>query len=231
MRRSDSRLGALRSAVGITGCLLLVATSAVAQTATPPAPYDGIITLEIWSTDDRLIHGDEPVERRLLQEARYILAGLIHGWEFVYVPEYPARGVERIFELVPLGGVEWGDPRLTVRDLLDERTTLYGQLDYRLSDVDLARVRRWRNLGAARSVGSGSAPLLLGLAGKEQSIEEAIHRAIRDYLRNRSFNRPREATGLVVLAEPPTVRTVAGTYEARVSVLIHLVEVLEYRVF
>ena len=92
-------------------------------------------------------------------------------------------------------------------------------------------MRRWRDLGAARSAGSGSAPLLLGLAGKEQSIEEAIHRAIRDYLRNRSFNRPREATGLVVLAEPPTIRTVAGTYEARVSVLIHLVEVLEYRVF
>lgn len=180
---------------------------------------------------DRIIHNEDPVERRLLEEARYTLGGMIHGWEFVYVPEYPARGVERLFELTPLGEVAWGDPRLAVRDLRDERVTVYGQLDYRLSEADLARVRRWRNLGAARSVGSGSAPLLQGLAGKERSIEDAIHRSIRDHLRSRSFNRPREATGLVVLAEPPDVRTVAGTYEARVSVLVHLVEVLDYLTF
>ncbi len=217
--------------VGVVVYALLVTISSVAQTATPPAPYDGVITLEIWSTDDRIIHGEESVERRLLQEGRYTLSGMIHGWEFVYVPEYPARSVERLFELTPLGEIAWGDPRLTVRDLRDERTTVYGQLDYRLSEVDRARVRRWRNLTAVRSDGFGSAPLLLGLGGKEQSIEEAIHRAIRDHLRSRSFNRPREATGLVVLAEPPDVRTVAGTYEARVSVLVHLIEVVEYRVF
>jgi hypothetical protein len=202
-----------------------------AQTPIPPEPWGDRITLEIWSIADRIVHGDTPVEERLLREAQATLSAMIYGFDFIYTPEYPARGVERYFELRPIGGVRWGDPRLEIRDLRDDRTTLYGLIDYRLSTVDRARLEAWRTTDVETGAGSGSAPLLEGYSGKIAALEEAIARAIREHLRQRYFNRPREVTGSVVLREPPRFRTVSGTYEAQVLVSIRITEVVPWVTF
>lgn len=222
---------ATRAAVLLSAALLVVAPVLRAQTPAPPAPYNGEITLEIWSIEDTIIHGDRPAEERLLREAQYTLSGMIYGWNFVYTPEYADRGVARFFELEPVAGIAWGDPRLSLRAAQGGENTLYGQIDFRLSPNDLARLEGWNDLSIARSVGMGSAPLQQGLAGKLTAVEEAIHQAIRDYLRSVTFNRPREVVGSVILEQPPRVRTVSGRYEAQVRVRIRIDEIVEYRVF
>lgn len=199
-----------------------------AQIAAPP---DDSITLEIWSIEDRIIHGDTPVEERLLREARYTLSGMIYGWDFSYIPAHRARGVERYFQLEPVGSISWGDPRLRLRDLRGVRESLYGQIDYRLSPADLQRRRAWRDLRAARAGGMGSAVLQQGLPGKLQAVEEAIHAALLAHLREVAPNRPREVRGSLALERPPRIRTVSGTYEAQVSVLIIVDEIQDYTVF
>jgi hypothetical protein len=216
----------------LTAALLVGTGSGVsAQTPVPPERWGDHLTLEVWSIADRIIHGDEPVEDRLLREARYTISGMIYGFEFVYTPEYPARKVDRYFTLEPTGQIPWGDTRLHLRDLRDERTTLYGLIDYELSENDRIRLRSWRNSDVERAAGHGAAPLLDGLDGKIAAIEDAVHHALREHLRDRYFNRPREVTGTVVLREPPRIRTRSGMYEAQVLLYIHIRDVREYLAF
>jgi hypothetical protein len=214
--------------------LVIAAAGVAAQTPAPPAPFNEEITLEVWAIEDRIIHPDTGAEERLLREAQYVLSGMIFGWDFVYTPEYADRGVARYFELDPLGEIAWGDPRLVLRDLRDSRnrdSAIHGQIDFSLSATDLQRLRAWRAMDTERSGGMARAPLQEGYQAKISAMEEAIHQAIRDYLRGTTFNRPREVVGSVVLDRPPRMRTVSGSYEAQVRVLIRVDEVLEYRVF
>jgi hypothetical protein len=214
--------------------LLLLCAAALpsgAQTPVPPEPWSDVLSVEIWSIADRIIHGDTPVEERLLREAQFTISGMIYGFDFVYTPEYRARGVERSFELSPVTGIPWGDPRLVIREIHDDRTTLYGLIDYTLSAADHSRVRSWQQIDVERATGTGSAPLRAGLDGKIRAIEEALHSAVRSHLQGLYQNRPREVTGTVVLREAPRIRTVSGTYEARVRIFIHVTEVRKYRIF
>lgn len=215
----------------ILALIIALGTDVFAQTPVPPEPWDDKISLEIWSAVDRVIHGDTPVEERFLREAQFTLSGMIYGYRFTYIPAYPARGVERLFDVELINQIPWGDPALTIRELRDERTTVYGVIDYTVSDADRARLRGWRSIDVERARGIGYAPLLQGLPGKITSVEEAIYRAIRDHLRERYQNRPREVTGTVVLRTPPRIRTVAGEYEAIVDVVLNIDEVRSYLVF
>ncbi|MFW5827244.1 MAG: hypothetical protein ACOCU4_04085 [Alkalispirochaeta sp.] len=221
-------------AVALLGGMGTLSAPVAAQTPAPAAPFNGEITLEVWAMEDRIIHPDTDAEERLLREAQYVLSGMIFGWDFVYTPEYAARGVTRYFELERVGEIAWGDPRLRLRDLRDSRnrdSAIHGQIDFALSAGDVQRLEAWRAMDTERSGGMGTAPLEEGFPGKLEAMEEAIHQAIRDYLRGTTFNRPREVVGSVLLDRPPRVRTVSGTYEAQVRVLIRIDEVVEYQVF
>ncbi len=203
-----------------------------AQTPSPPGPYEGGITLELWTTEDRIIHGeDSTAEVRLLQEARYTLSGIVYGWEFSYIPGDASRRVSERFTVDPIGQVPWGSAGLRVRDIRAVENTLHGQIDYTFTADEKARLSYWASFTTARSSGIGTAPLLEGTEGKIAAIENAIHRAVREYLRSRYPNRPREARGEVALIRPPRIRTVSGEYEARVTVSIDLQDVRDYLVF
>ncbi len=210
---------------------LLSSYHPAAQTPVPPEPWGDVLNMEIWSISDRIIHGDAPVEERLLREAQYTISAMIFGFDFIYTPEYPARNVERYFSLEPVGQIPWGDTRLMLREIRDERTTLYGLIDYELSEYEKIRLRSWQNRDVERAAGHGSAPLLDGLEGKLAAVEEAVHHGLREFLRGRYINRPREVTGTVVLREPPRIRTRAGMYEAQVLLYIHIREIREYLAF
>lgn len=203
-----------------------------AQTPVPPRPYEGGITIELWTTEDTIIHGAEAApERRLLEEARYTLSGLIYGWDFSYTPGDARRDVPERFELEPLGLVPWGSPGLRVRDLRALEGRLHGQIDYSFSESERARLRQWESFTTGRSSGTGRGDLYAGTPGKIDAIENALHQAVRNYLRGRYPNRPREATGSIAFVRPPRIRIVSGEYEALVTIVIDLHDVRDYLVF
>lgn len=202
-----------------------------AQVPGPAYDREEGISIELWSIDDAIIHGDTPPEERLLREAQYTISGMLYGWSFRYVPAARARGVTQEFELEPRAYIRWGDPALTVRDIATDENIVYGLVDYTLSPDDRARRESWRSIVTVRSSGIGEAALLDGTAGKLAAIEEAIRDAIDRHLREVVPNRPREVRGEVVLGEPPRIRPVAGRYEARVTVLVRIEAVRPYLAF
>ncbi|MCG8525843.1 MAG: hypothetical protein MI748_05660 [Opitutales bacterium] len=202
-----------------------------AQTPGPAHDRPAVISIELWSIDDRILHGDRSPEDRFLAEAQYTISGMIYGWSFRYVPESRVRAVGQEFALQPHASIPWGDPALNVREVRSVDNILYGLTDYRLSQHDRARRESWQSIATVRSSGVGTGDILAGADGKLLAIEEAIRDAIDRHLRMVVPNRPREAHGDVVLAEAPRIRPISGLYEARVHVLIRIEAVLPYLVY
>lgn len=216
--------------VAVFGALFLTfgVPGAVAQIPGPVHDSIETISIELWSIDDSIIHGDTSPEERLLREAQYSISGMLYGWSFRYVPGSRARRVEQEWEIQPHANIPWGDPALTVRETAASENRIYGLVDYELTEEDQARQEAWRGVRTSRSSGTGTADLMEGTAGKLASIEEAIRDAVDRHLREVVPNRPREVWGDIMLAEPPRIRPVAGRYESRVSVLIRIEAVRPY---
>ncbi|SIQ15677.1 hypothetical protein SAMN05920897_104162 [Alkalispirochaeta americana] len=191
-----------------------------------------VITLEIWTIEDTLIHQDgSSPEERLLREARYTLSGMIYGWDFSYTPGDRLRQVEELFHLEPLGTVPWGAPELRLRETRVRDGTRYGQFDYRLPPEAQAHRSQWESFASLHSSGTARADLLEGYQGKIAALEKALHQAVREHLRPRHPNKPHQVRGSLVLSRPPRIRTVSGYYEATVTIALEIRDATDYLLF
>jgi len=213
----------LATIVAIAGVL-----PCAAQVPGPAYDRQEILSIEIWSIDDTILHGDTPPEERFLREAQYTISGMLYGWSFRYVPASRPRRVQQEWDLEPSAEIPRGDEALRVRDVAYRENMFYGVVDFSLDRLDRARRDAWSGVRTSRSGGVGTADLMGGTDAKLAAIEEAIRDAVDRHLREVVPNRPREAWGDVMLAEPPRIRPVAGTYEARVTVLLRIEAVRPY---
>lgn len=228
VRRLSANTVLLR--IALLGALLLGAIEIL--------PADDILVAEVWMDRSPVLpagsrdqaDGDEIAES-LLAEAQYVFSGMIYGFTFVYTPSDRARSVEQVFRLEPLAVIPWGDDRLSVSDTRGEGYRTYGRFRYRLSDDQAARVAAWASSAVPAHGGEGSSSITGGRDAKYAAIEDACRETIRDYLRTKVYNKPREIRGQVTFAEPPRVRLTAGGYTARVRLKIRVEVLRVYRSF
>ena len=236
MTRSHPLITRLATAA-LLAVLPFLAAPARAQSA-GGEPDDPILTIEVWSELDPLVAdgGARPVPRevaieRLLDEASYVLSGMIYGFVFRYVPADPGRRVAEEFELDPYATVVRGDPRLEVFQTWVEDDRLYARVFYSVDEAQSGWYRGWRSAANSSSAGVGVAPFVLGPTVKPQAITDAIRMAIRNHARELEFNRPQEIAGAVLLSSAPTVGIRDGNYEASVTVLLQIDSITRYHVF
>lgn len=225
--RADTRR-VIRSAVFIG---LLLSLAPVSDAASQTVLHESSLTLEIWTERDRIIHPEGSPEERLLQELRYVVSGMVYGYRFAYTPSWGDRNVAERFLLEPAATIPWGDSAATTLDLADRGNTVYGQFMYNLSHRQRSLRSRWDSATVPDSSGSGSANIMDGYSGKIDAMEEAIHQALRVYLRGETRNRPREVTGAILLEEAPRVFIDEGRYVARVDIRILIDTLLPYETF
>ena len=179
--------------------------------------------------------GPEPDGARaleyLLDEARFIFSGMIYGLRFVFVPSDRARDLPETFELSPIHQIPWGDPRLDVFSTHRDGTLVHAKLRYRPAEHEMVRLRGWGSTAVTATNGAGSSSIRLGLESRRLAIENAVMNAVREYLRSRHFNKPREATGFVAFEGAPRVYIDRGEYHARVAVKIRVENVRAYETF
>lgn len=235
--RSRSKIFRVLPGAGVLLPAALVALAALvwpaaARAQIPQRPLEEMITLNVWTVEDAIIHSRETTpEERLLREAQYTLSGMIYGWDFTYTPGDPRRRIPEVFVVTPVSTVPWGSAGLRLRDLRAVENTLWAQIDYTLSEMERAHRSRWISATLPRSGGVGHGELLAGWRGKESALEDALRMAVREHLRSRHPNRPLDARGSVVLVNPPRVRTTAGRYEARLTVAVDVQEVRDFLVY
>lgn len=210
--------------------LLLLAASAYGE---------DLLSVEIWcevqpvlfSPDaDNTLH-ETDAYRQLFEEARLIFSGMIYGYEFTYVPSDKSRGVPEILDCKPVAEIAPGDKNLRYvsGDLADNR--LYGRFTYALEQFQNARRESWQTISVPAVFGKGEGKVWAGEDGKKASREQAIKDALRNYLRPRLFNKPREIKGEALFLEGPLMILRAGTYVTTVKVKVNIKEIVPYSVF
>ena len=178
---------------------------------------------------------DYPLSREkaseiLLEEARVAISGMIYGFSFSYTPSDAARKVEDRFELSPLAEIPWGSPRLVVLDTGTEETRMSARIVYSLTDQEAARRAAWGSNTVAQATGSGEAGIMGGPGERLTSLKEAVKNAVREHLRSRIYNKPREVSGEVLLWEGPETARRSGAYVTRVKIRLRVGEIVPYRI-
>ncbi len=223
-----------RYRVVIAAALIAAAAPAVLS----QSPADPILVVEHWSERDPLVADgtERPLSRqiiveRLLDEAQAILSGMIYGYRFEYTPSHPDRQVEEQFAIAPYRVIERGDPALEVFQTWTDAGRLYARIFYTLDPQQLSWQAGWLSGANRVSSGVGTSPFIAGPTTKIAAFEDALRMAIRNHLRTQTFNRPRLATGAVLVKESPTFRVLAGNYEAHVDVFLQIDKLEHYEVF
>jgi hypothetical protein len=219
-------------------CVAAAFLFAAASVVVAQSPADPILVVEHWSERDPLVADgtERPLSReliveRLLDEAQAILSGMIYGYRFEYTPSHPDRDVVEQFSVQPYQIIERGDPALKVFQTWTEKGRLYARIFYTLGPQQLAWQTGWLSGANRVSSGVGTSPFIAGPTTKLNAFEDGLRMAVRNYLRTQTFNRPRRATGAILVKESPTFRVLDGNYEAHVEVLLQIDTLDHYDVF
>ena len=217
--------------------VLLVLTAAMA-TLTVSTAFGEALTVDVWCELEPMVYegGEYPVSaetaaRRMLEEARNFISAMIYGYSFVYTPSDKSRRVAEEFDLRPLAEVAWGDPKLNV--LLTEKrgNRMFSKISYRLEDYQLARRRSWGSNTQPSAAGSGKETIILGISAKQSAFVQSLKNAIREYMRKRVFNKPKDIRGDLLLWDPPATIIKAGAYLTTSKIKLSIQNLTPYTVF
>jgi hypothetical protein len=196
------------------------------------------LTLNVWCELEPMVFQEDeyPVSaktaaKRILEEARVLLSGMIYGYRFSYTPSDRARRVEDHFELVPIAEIRWGDPKLRILEIEKRGNRMYGKVSYHMADYQSARRASWSSNTIPLSTGRGEESLLKGLEGKMLSFEESVKQAVREFARKRVFNKPKEINGEVLLWNEPLFMIDSGAYSATVRIKLFIRELIPYSLY
>jgi hypothetical protein len=173
----------------------------------------------------------ETAQRRILEEARVLLSAMVYGYSFTYTPSDAVRAVPETFQLTPSAEIAWGADRVRVVESDVEDVRLYARVSFTLSDFEARRRSSWDSSAVAMATGSGEGDLFKGYTDKIVALRNAIESAIKEHLRTRILNKPREVRGEVVLWEDPRTIVRAGKYVTTAKVRLRITEIIPYRIF
>lgn len=176
---------------------------------------------------------DAYIARVMLEIARRSFSLMIFGGEITYTPYDRARGVAEQVELSLNGEIPWGDPSLKIlTSHIDyQNNSVATRFRYFLGREQLWRLQPWRSGGLSSAGGSGNVPWKWDADTYLNGMEQAIKEAVRDWLRARHFNKPREIKVRFILRQMPTFLLESGQLVTRVKILMQPPEVRDYQHF
>ncbi|RKX76145.1 MAG: hypothetical protein DRP87_12735 [Spirochaetes bacterium] len=209
-----------------------------AEEAFPEELVREIISEVFWCELEPIIQEDEEYPpprdqmlKQILAEAQFVFSGMIYGFRFVYTPLDLTRNVEEVFILEPLSRILWGDKNLKVESTRTDDDRLYARVRYRLADFQQDWLKLWESTTLPTASGTGRGDLFGGYKEKFTALRQGIKQAIRDYLRERVFNKPKEIRGEVLLMGAPYTIIDSGTYSAKVKIKLKIDEIVPYTLF
>ena len=223
--------------IGIASLILILAIQ-----VHPQEVLRGEVMVELepvygFYIDEKYPLDTDDAYRRALEEAAMFFSASIYGWSFEYDVGERARGIDEIFELTPLGEIQWGDPGLKVTQADFRNMRLWVWMDYRLNESQIRRVRAWRSgtIRTAQAVGFG--PLGLPervsdwLQIKKLAMEDAARAAVRGILQGNERNRPKEARGFICLQSFPMYWLDASRWACSARFYVEIREIVPFSAY
>ncbi len=163
----------------------------------------------------------------LLEDARWIISGMIYGFNFTWIPSSIKRNVEEELVITPISLISRGDPSLKVPSVVEENGFIYVQLEYLPDATQQRRLAGWAEETYPASAGSASVSVM-EKSSRRKAVEAAIKEAVHLWIREREYNKPREVSGKIALTEFPAVTMNSGHLKARVRVRMILTPSRKY---
>lgn len=199
---------------------------------------EGFIELDLWTEITETIPAideekksyltDDQISHRVLEDAAWIISGMIYGFDVIYTPLDLARNVDEYLKVTPVASILWGDEKLEIIDTWINNGKFSLQVRYFLDDTQITRLKLWKSNLFPNAEGVGNVSIFSGYQGRVESIKTGIKEALRNYLRIRNTNKPREIICRVLLTEPPYTILDAGGYRSRTNITIKFIEVIPY---
>lgn len=199
---------------------------------------DGFIDMDLWTEVSEIIPAigenknsylsDSEISHRVLEDAAWIISGMIYGFDVIYTPLDLSRNVNEYLEIIPVASILWGDAKLKIIDSWVKNEKFFLQVRYLLDSTQITRLKLWKSNLFPDAEGTGVVSIFSGHQGRIESIKTGIKEALRNYLRNRNTNKPREINCRVLLNQPPYTILDAGGYKSKTNITIKLIEVTPY---
>jgi len=180
---------------------------------------------------------DIPVAgRRALEEAAMLFSAMIYGWSFNYEVGERARQIDEIFELEPVGLIQYSDPGLRVTDTEVRNMQLRVWMDYEMDIIQQRRMDVWRS-GMTRNAQSiGYGPVFIEeypgwIAIKQTALEDAARAALRSVLQGSERNRPKEAVGFISLVSFPRYYIDSGRWVVSARFHVQITDIIPFAAY
>lgn len=150
--------------------------------------------------------------RRAKEITPFLLAGMLDGWTFEYVPYDSTRRVSEYFtfdEVHPFD--ETVNTIVYTEPIVDDSRLLCWAECERTEQQKLAYMR-WETIVNPKIKGHGTAPISAGFSGIQTACAAAIKDAVRAYWRDNIKNKPKEISGTVLLIQSPRIYIYEGQY-------------------
>ncbi len=171
---------------------------------------------------------DNEIYHRTLEDALWIISGMVYGYEINYTPLDLSRKVAENLEVTPLASIAWGDEKLKIIDTWVKNGKFNMQVRYIPNEAQIVRMKLWASNIYPDSSGTGVESIFSGYEGRVESIKTGIKEALRNYFRIRYANKPREIDCKVLIKNPPYTILNAGGYRSKVTIIIKLIKLLPY---
>jgi len=171
---------------------------------------------------------DNEIYHRTLEDALWIISGMIYGYEVNYTPIDLSRKVAENLEVNPIASIAWGDDKLKIIDTWVKNGKFNMQVRYFPNEAQTVRMKLWTSNIYPNSSGTGVESIFSGYRGRVESIKTGIKEALRNFFRLRYANKPREINCKVLIKNPPYTTLNAGGYRSRVTITIKLINLLPY---
>lgn len=199
---------------------------------------NGIIDLDVWTEvtgtipslpkDENPYLNKSEIYRRTLEDAVWIISGMVYGFNVKYTPLDRTREVNEYLDISPIASIVWGDEKLEVIDTWFKNEKLFMQIRYFLNEAQITRLKLWESNIFPDAEGIGIVSVFSGYQGRVESIKEGIKESLRNYLRIRNTNKPREIICKVLFNKPPYTILDAGGYRSKVNITIKFSEIMPY---
>ena len=169
--------------------------------------------------------------QRAKEVAPFLIAGMLDGWTFDYVPYDKARKVSEIFDF---GEVRAFNPKVNTIEYkepkVDENRLLCWAYCDRTPSQQLS-YERWASIVHPRISGHGASSVEDGFEGIKAACENAVKDAVREYWRTMSKNKPKEIYGTVLLIDSPRIYISEGQYVVDLDFFLKTDRIVLYSYF
>lgn len=194
-------------------------------------------TVSFTTLEEPLQPDLDQVRLRALKEASFYFGAMIYGWSFDYEIGEKAREIPELFELEPLGTIEFGDPRMRATDsaLREMKFTLW--CEYRPDQQQTALLSAWE-AGLNRTTQALGQGLMYTTAdpefwvkGRQAALEDAARAAVRAILQGSERNRPKESRGRIALASFPHYFFDAGRWAVSARFIVEINDIIPFAAY